>query len=110
MNLFQRLVFGAVGAGAIVAGVVRYRLAPRSAEEAARVGMVPRPFRSVATYRLAAVFMGVVGGAFMVLAGFARLHSKCRYACSAGCRDPLGIAHAPEVPIGVLERPVRPPL
>jgi hypothetical protein len=72
VNLIERLLFGAVGAGAVAVSVVRYRLAPRSAEEAARVGMVPRPFRSVTIYRFAAVFTGVVGGAFILLAGFAR--------------------------------------
>jgi len=72
VNVIQRLLFGAVGAGAVVLGVVRYRLAPRSAEAAARVGMVPRPFRSVTTYRFAAALTGVIGGTFILIAGFAK--------------------------------------
>ena len=69
MNLIQRLLFEAVGAGAVVVGVARHRLAPRSAEGAARVDMVPRPLRSVSMYRFAAVFTGLVGGAVILLAG-----------------------------------------
>ena len=72
VNLIQRLLFGAAGAGALAVGVMRYRGAPSSAQQAAEVGMIPRPFRSVLTYRLAAAFTGAVGAVFMLLAVLAR--------------------------------------
>jgi hypothetical protein len=63
-----RLLLAAIGVIAIVVAINRFRAAVQSADEAARVGAIPKPLRSVFMYRMGALMTGVVGAAFVAVA------------------------------------------
>jgi hypothetical protein len=60
-----RVAMAAIGLGTIALGVIRVRAAPETADDAARVGAVPKPFVPPFMYRMAALVTAVVGTAFV---------------------------------------------
>jgi hypothetical protein len=68
MSIAVRLVLAAVGLIAIAVAINRFRGAIESADEAARIGAIPKPLRSVFMYRMAALMTGAVGAAFVAVA------------------------------------------
>jgi hypothetical protein len=67
VSIAVRLLLIAVGVVAIAVAVSRFRRAVESADEAERVGTIPRPLRSVFMFRMAALMTGAVGVAFIVV-------------------------------------------
>jgi predicted ABC-type sugar transport system permease subunit len=66
--VITRIVLAAIGLIAIAVAINRFRAAIGSAEEAARVGTIPKSLRSVFMYRMGALMTGVVGAAFIAVA------------------------------------------
>jgi hypothetical protein len=53
---------------AVVIAVYRFRAAAESADEAERIGMIPKPLRTIFMYKAGALMTGVVGLAFIAIA------------------------------------------
>jgi uncharacterized membrane protein YidH (DUF202 family) len=63
-----RLVLAVIGLIAIGVGINQFRTAVESADEAARVGVTPKPLRSVFMYRMRGLMTAVIGAAFVAAA------------------------------------------
>jgi hypothetical protein len=68
LSIAVRFLLAGVGSVAVVIAVYRFRAAAEPADEAERVGNIPKLLRTIFMYKAGALMTGVVGLAFIAIA------------------------------------------